>query len=185
MGEKRKQLITVDQFRELARPTSAHLDEDEVNAYIRECEDTHIIPAIGWERFKAAIEQGEWGDSVSTDFQPDVFLDGGEYTTKDNISTNTTTIRYTSGIRKALAYFVYARLFRADGVIISRTGTMRHRDDYSDHVQDVSSNKQYNDIMNMAEKYLSDALEYLKAFTQQGEVKPQRGTRAHIHAIGD
>ena len=34
MGEQRKQLITVDQFRELARPTSTHLDEDEVNAYI-------------------------------------------------------------------------------------------------------------------------------------------------------
>lgn len=34
-------------------------------------------------------------------------------------------------------------------------------------------------------RYLSDALEYLKAFTQKGEVKQQRGTRAHIHAIGN
>ena len=62
---------------------------------------------------------------------------------------------------------------------------MRHRDDYSDHVQDVSSNKQYNDIMDMAERYLSDALEYLKYFTPKGEVNPQRGARAHIHAIGN
>lgn len=188
MGEPtRKQLITVGQFRELARPTSAHLDEDEVTAYIRECEDTNIIPAIGWERFKAATEQGEWGDSVLPDFQPAVFLDGGEYTKKEGYCSQdeTKVQRYTSGIRKALAYFTYARLFRADGTIISRAGGMRHRDDYSDHVQDVSSNKQYNDIMDMAERYLSDALEYLKAFTPKGEVKPQRGTRAHIHAIGD
>ena len=92
---------------------------------------------------------------------------------------------YTSGIRKALAYFTYARLFRADGTIISRAGGIRYRDDYSDHVQDVSSNKQYNDIMDMAERYLSDALEYLKHFTTKGEVKAQRGTRAHIHAIGN
>lgn len=187
--KERKQLLSVDQFRALARPTSAHLDEDEVNAYIRECEDTHIIPAIGWERFKAATEQGEWGASVLPDFQPDVFLDGGEYeTTKDGCGCSqdaTKVQKYTSGIRKALAYFTYARLFRADGTIISRAGGMRHRDDYSDHVPDVSSNKQYNDIMNMAEKYLSDALEYLKAYTKQGEVKPQRGTRAHIHAIGE
>ena len=70
---KRKQLITADQFRELARPTSTHLDEDEVNAYIRECEDANIIPAIGYERFKAATEQGEWGDSVLPDFQPATF----------------------------------------------------------------------------------------------------------------
>ena len=53
-----------------------------MNAYIRECEDANIIPAIGYERFKAATEQGEWGDSVLPDFQPAVFLDGGEYTTK-------------------------------------------------------------------------------------------------------
>lgn len=179
MGE-RKQLITVDQFRELARPTSTHLDEDEVNAYIRECEDANIIPAIGWERFKAATEQGEWGDSVLPDFQPATFLDGGEYSQDE-----TKVQKYISGIRKALAYFTYARLFRADGTIVSRAGGMRHRDDYSDHVQDVSSNKQYNDIMDMAERYLSDSLEYLKAFTPKGEVKAQRGTRAHIHAIGD
>ncbi len=188
MEEKRKQLITVEQFRELARPTSVHLDEEEVNAYIRECEDTNIIPAIGWGRFKAATEQGGWGSSVLPDFKPDVFLDGGEYETgREGCCSQDTSkvLRYTSGIRKALAYFTYARLFRADGTIISRTGGMRHRDDYSDHAQDSTSNKQYNDIMNMAEKYLSDALEYLQAFTPKGEVKPQRGTRAHIHAIGD
>ena len=192
MGEQRKQLITADQFRELARPTSAHLDENEVNAYIRESEDTNIIPAIGWERFRAATHQGDWGnswgDSVLPDFKPLIFLDGGEYTTKkegDCSQGETKVKKYTSGIRKALAYFTYARLFRADGTIISRAGGMRHRDDYSDHVQDVSSNKQYNDILDMAERYLSDALEYLKAFTPKGEVKPQRGTRAHIHAIGN
>ena len=184
MGEKtRKQLITVDQFRELARPTSAHLDENEVNAYIRESEDTNIIPAIGWKRFKAATEQGEYGDSVLPDFQPAVFLDGGEYTIKKEGETKVQ--KYTSGIRKALAYFTYARLFRSDGTIVSRAGGMRHRDDYSDHVQDVSRSKQYNDIMDMAERYLSDALEYLKTFTPKGEVKAQRGTRAHIHSIGD
>ena len=188
MGEPRKQLITVGQFRELARPTSAHLDEDEVNAYIRECEDTNITTRRSGGTFKAATEQGEWGDSVLPDFQPSVLLDGGEYTTKKDCDCSqgeTKVQKYTSGIRKALAYFTYARLFRADGTIVSRAGGMRHRDDYSDHVQDLSSNKQYNDILDMAERYLADALEYLKACTPEGEVKPQRGTRAHIHAIGD
>lgn len=185
---ERKQLITVEQFRELARPMSVHLDEDDVKAYIRECEDANIIPAIGYDRFKAATEQGDWGDSVLEGFSPDIFLDGGEYkvTWKSPCGNGTETkTKYTSGIRKALAYFAYARLFRADGTIVSRAGGMRHRDDYSDHVQDSGGNKQYNDIMGMAESYLSSALEYLKAYTKRGEVKPQRGTRAHIHAIGD
>ena len=44
-------LITVGQCLALARPTSVHLDEDEVQAYITECEDMHIIPAIGFANF--------------------------------------------------------------------------------------------------------------------------------------
>ena len=186
MGEQRKQLITVDQFRELARPTSAHLDDDEVNAYIRECEDSFIIPAIGYESFKASIGQGDFGDSVLSGFNADTFIDGGEYYVggKDSSGKDIKVLKYTSGIRKSLAYFVYAKILRSDGTIVSRSGAMRHRDDYSDHVDD-SSLKQYNDIMGMAESYLSDALLYLKATTKAGEVKPHRSTRVKIHAIGD
>ena len=179
--------MTVEQFKQLARPTGNHIDEEEVKVFIRECEDSFIIPAIGYERFKASIGQGDFGDSVLSGFNADTFIDGGEYSvgSKDSSGKDIKVLKYTSGIRKSLAYFVYAKILRSDGTIVSRSGAMRHRDDYSDHVQDLSNNKQYNDIMDMAERYLSDALEYLKAFTQKGEVKPQRGTRAHIHAIGD
>lgn len=184
---ERKPLLTVEQFKQLARPTSAHLDEDEVEKLIRECEDAFILPAIGWANFKASIGLCPWDNTFDDSFIPDLFLDGGEWDTKerDEDGNEFKKLRYCNGVRKAVAYFTYAKLLRADGTIISRAGGMRHRDEYSDHVQDVSSNKQYNDIMDMAERYLSDALEYLKAFTPEGEVKPQRGTRAHIHAIGD
>lgn len=152
---------------------------------MRRCEH-HTGYRVG--AFQGSDRSGRVGRFSIARFPACNFLDGGEYTTKkegDCSQEETKVQKYTSGIRKALAYFTYARLFRADGTIISRAGGMRHRDDYSDHVQDVSSNKQYNDILDMAERYLSDALEYLKAFTTKGEVKPQRGTRAHIHAIGD
>lgn len=184
---ERKQLITVEQFRTLARPTSVHLDNDEVEAYIRECEDSNIIPAIGWERFKAATGLGDWESSVTADFSPEVFLDGGEYDVKAscNCSGKTKETKYTSGLRKALAYFVYARLLRADGTIVSRAGGMRHRDDYSDHVKDVSNNNQYDDVMDMAQDYLTDALLYLKECTKQGEVKKPADRRMRIKAIGD
>ena len=47
MSNERTRIITVEQFRELARPTSIHLDESEVDIYIREAEDASIIPAVG------------------------------------------------------------------------------------------------------------------------------------------
>lgn len=50
-----KHLINVEQFKQLARPTSKHVDEDEVKTFIRECEDIFIIPAIGLDVYKALL----------------------------------------------------------------------------------------------------------------------------------
>lgn len=172
----RNQLITVEQFRELARPMSAHLDEGEVNSYIREAEDAYIIPAIGYANFKATT-QGEKTSSAGDGFEVSVFSDGGEWKDdKDNV-------QYCNGLRKALAYFTYAKMIRSDGAILSRAGNMRHRDDYGDHVDD-SKLKEYNDIMSMAESYLNSAMLYLKN-KSTNPVQPIRGTRSHIYAIGD
>ena len=50
-----KHLITAADYKVLARPASVHLDDDEVQAYITECEDMHIIPAIGYANFNRAV----------------------------------------------------------------------------------------------------------------------------------
>lgn len=176
---ERNRLITLAQFRELSRPTSAHLDEESVNALITECEDTFIIPAIGWGSFKAATDSGEWAN-VSDGFNANILTDGGEW---EQISCDGVHIsRYCPGLRKALAYFVYAKLLRSDGTILSRAGAMRHNEDYGNHIDTLQ--KQYNDIMDIAESYLSDTLMYLKAMSS-GKINKVRGSRAKVHAIGD
>jgi hypothetical protein len=184
---ERKPLLTVEQFKQLARPTSTHLDEDDVEKFIRECEDAFILPAIGWANFKASIGLCPWDNTFDDSFVPDLFLDGGEWDTKerDEDGNEFKKLRYCNGVRKAVAYFTYAKLLRADGTIISRAGWMRHRDEYSDHVQDITNNKQYNDIMGLAEGYLSDCLYYLKYHAKSKQISPVRGSRAHVHAIGD
>lgn len=182
----RKQLITIEQFRALSRPTSAHLDEEEVNAYIRECEDCFIIPTIGWANFKGATGVSTWEGTFDATFKAETILDGGEWSTEeeDECGNKVKKEYYCCGIRKALAYFVYAKLLRADGTIVSRAGSMRHRDADGDHIDDTKL-KQYNDTMNMAERYLSSCLMYLKKHIKNKQVKTVRGSRAHIHAIGD
>lgn len=182
----RKPLITAEQFRELARPTSAHLDEDDVLSFIRESEDEKIIPAIGWANFKSSLGLKEWDSTFNDSFNPDLWLDGGEWSQKqtDENGEKFDKLYYCCGVRKALAYFTYAKILRADGTILARAGSMRHRDDYSDHI-DEPQLKQYNDVMNMAERYLGECLLYLKAHKKDKKIKPIRGTRARIIAIGD
>ena len=177
----KKSILSVEQFRELARPTSIHLDEEEVTAFIRECEDAYIIPAISYANYKSAAFGSEWDETFDDSFNGAVFVDGGEWVF---VACNgDKELRYNYGLRKALAYFVYAKMLRADGTIISRTGAMRHRDEYSDHVDD-SKLKQYNDVMQLAEHYLASCLEYYK-YHQKQNIKSVKTTRARIKAIGD
>ena len=93
-------------------------------------------------------------------------------------------LQYCVGLKSALAYFVYAKIARADGAIYSRAGFMQHDDQYAHHVDD-SKLKQYNDVMTIAETYLGDCLRYIKYHTVDKVIKPVHGTRARIHAIGD
>lgn len=182
---ERQTILSYEQFRRLARPTSTHLDEEEVNVFIRECEDEHIIPILGWSNYKAAVNMtNSWDNTFDDTFEPSIFIDGGEWdeTYVDASGLMATRQRYTNSIRKAIAYYVYAKLLRTDGTIISRSGAMRHRSEESDHVDD-SKLKQYNDAISLAEMYLNDSLSYLEAH----RLKPARkirGTRARIHAIG-
>ena len=175
-----KHLLTGDQFKELARPTSLHVDDAEINAYVRECEDVHIIPAIGYARFKQLTESEDLSDADK------VLLEGGEWVQKvercECRAEEGERLQYCKGLRCALAYFVYGRMLKADGSLLSRAGFVQHEDQYARHVDD-SKLKQYNDVIAVAEQYLASCLAYIKSLT--GTAKPLQGTRCKIHAIGD
>lgn len=179
----RKPLITVDEFRTLARPVSLHLDTEAVQQYIRESEDASLIPATGWEIYKfLTVEGTEKPQALTEAFDPKIATEGGEWT--ETSERGYQSMHLCNGLKKALAYFTYARLQRADGNILSRAGAMRHRDERADHTDDQKL-KQYNDIVEMAERYLSDTLYYIKNHTKEAAVKPAQAKRASIKAIGD
>lgn len=164
-------LITVERFKELARPTSKHIDDGEVQTFIRECEDIYIIPAIGLTHFKALQEDEEKPKNMT-------LLDGGEFEDKEG------KLKKCSGLRLALSYFVYAKMVMSDGGLLTRTGLMQHNDSYASREDDKNRVRMYNDAMNVAETYLGSCLAYLKSVEGE-EIKPVRGTRLTIHSIGE
>lgn len=181
-------MITPQEFATLARPCSRHLDDDEVMAYVSECEQLYIIPAIGYGNFKAAITGSAFDGTFDGTFSPSTAINGGEWEyNKPNGECHDTTpekgLHYCVGLKRTLAYYAYAQMIKADGAINARSGTMRHDDQYAQHINDKM--KQYNNIMNIAEAYMDGCLQYLKYHTVDHAVKPVRGGRARIHAIGD
>jgi len=186
-NEELKHLITPTEFAELARPVSIHLDDNEVQAFINECEQLFIIPAIGYGNYKAAVGDTTWDTTFDDTFNPDTLVSGGEWELVRPCVCDGARVlpglRYCAGLKRALAYFVYAKMARADGAIYSRAGFMQHDDQYAHHVDD-SKLKQYNDTMSVAETYLGGCLLYLK-YNSTNPVQPVHGSRARIHAIGD
>lgn len=166
-----KHLITVEDFKKLARPTSKHIDEEEVNTFIRECEDIYIIPAIGLARYKA-LQDGDQGEEKKT------LLEGGEYRDKEG------KLKKCSGLQLTLSYFVYGKMVMSDGGLLTRTGLMQHNDSYASREDDKNRVRQYNDAMEVAETYLGSCLSYLKEISGE-KVRPVRGTRLRIHSIGE
>lgn len=163
-------LITVDLFMKLTRPTSKHIDYEEVETFIRECEDLYIIPAIGLERFKNLLRDRKEEKYIK-------LLDGGEYEDKEG------TLKKCSGLRFALSYFVYAKMIMSDGGLLTRTGLMQHNDSYASREDDKNRVRRYNDVMEIAETYLGSCLAFLKS-VEGDKIKPVRGTRVRIHSIG-
>ena len=179
----RKHLLTPVQFAELARPTSMHLDEDEVERFIEECEDMYIIPTVGYDVFAAAIDyvdDNSLGGQFDDTFDPVLYLNGGAFSATGCCDCGTGRSEWCAGLRKALAYYVYAKMGRADGTIIARDGLMRHNDQYAQHVE--PNLKQYNDVMAIAEQYLASCQRYAK--THACGVRKVRQSRARIKAIG-
>lgn len=178
---ERKHLLSPVQFTELARPTSMHLEDDEVNRFIEECEDLYIIPTVGYDVFSAAIDyvdDNTLAGKFDETFDPVLYLNGGAFNYNhcgcDGAS------EWCAGLRKALAYYVYAKMGRADGTIIARDGLMRHNDQYAQHVE--PNLKQYNDVMEVAEQYLASCQRYAKM--HRCGVRMVRQSRATIKAIG-
>lgn len=189
MSEQKRHLITPAQFVELARPVSTHLDDNEVLAFIDECENTFIIPAIGYGNFEHAVEvstastfDATFDGTFDDTFEPTIWLDGGSWE-KCGCGCGGTEKAWCVGLKKTLAYYVYAKMGRADGSIVARAGYMRHNDQYADHVYEGV--KQYDDVMNIADRYLAGCMEYAKCHTVDKVVKPVRNSRAKITAIGD
>ncbi len=168
-----KHLITPDEVKQLSRPISGHVNDDDVIRFTDETEQMDVIPAIGTELYLALLD-GPADDRYR------VLMDGGVYDGSDGKK------HIFKGLKVAIAYYVYARLIKNDGRILSESGFLSHNDEYGSKPDDKQKYVSYNDTLNVAKKYLADVLEYLKltdnTFDKNAKV---RNNGVRITAIGD
>jgi len=181
-------ILTAEEFRALARPTSTHLETDIIDAYINECEDVYIIPAIGTTLFGElatyveARQNATEQNPVEPVEQYDNLLDGKEYTPTSGCGCDGARLNY--GLRKALSYFTYGKMMLDDGLTLTRSGNIQHLDEYGARMAQQQRINRYNDVINTAKMYLDSVLQYIKCEINPCQPKVhQNNTR--IKAIGD
>ena len=183
----KQHIIDFEEFKTLSRPVSRHLDEMDVLPYIQEVEDQILIPAVGYDNYvNAILGGGSFDATFDATFVANILLNGGAYEWEDVHGRKTT--RFCCGFKKAIAYLVYAKMLRADGTIITRAGAMAHNDQYASHIAQSGGHsaktEQYNDVGKVADGYLNECLFYLNYHTKDNSVKPIKGRRTRIKAIG-
>lgn len=183
-------ILTAEQFRALARPTSTHLETDIVDAYINECEDVYIIPAIGVALMGDLLlyvqDRANTTEQNPVDPNPlfDALLDGIDYEPSNGCGCPADGMRLCYGLRKALSYFVYGKMMLDDGLTLTRSGNIQHLDEYGARMAQQQRINRYNDVLNTAKMYLDSVLQFIKSEVTPCQPKVhQNNTR--IKAIGD
>lgn len=153
-----------------------HIDADEVERWIDECEHLFIVPAIGADMYERLTS----GEKLTE--QEEMLLEGGAYAQKNEKGTC-----LFKGLRWALGYFVLAKMIRNDGGMLSRGGFFRHDDEHGSHLDDRNNVNRYNDAMNVAETYLNGALLYWESINKDDckSGARVRGSRVRIISVGD
>lgn len=129
----------------LARPCSA--DEDIIQKFIEEAELNDIRPRIGSSLFQEIINN-------NTE-KYELLLNGGEYQDKCG------PIRYFVGLRKALAYYTYARIVKNGSDIVTRYGFVDKTDQYSSNSEFKIRHQAYSDAFSIADSYMKECLNYM------------------------
>lgn len=169
---ERKHLITLTEVMSLARSISTNIDEKNVDVFIDESEQLDVKPTIGDQMFIKLLDGIEYGR----------LMNGGRY----DIDGKSYMF---AGLKKALAYYVYARLVKGGNGTQTRFGFMEKNDDFS-HRSDLKDRiAAYNDAFAVADKYLKECLRYMQAnptifpgYNGEGKMKMNR---VKFKVIGD
>lgn len=166
-----RHLIEPYEVGKYARPCD--MDDEIIERAIEEAELLDVKPKIGDELFMR----------LRTHDQFDVLLDGGEYV--DGCGNS----RHFVGLRRALAYYVWARLVKSSVNHLTRFGFVQKRDEYSQATEYRERQTAYNDAFAVADGYMKACLAYIRAkpeifadYTLKGKV---RANRTKFKILGD
>lgn len=170
-----RKLITAAEVGTLARPCYA--DDAILDALILESEREDIKPRIGDALFVElkSTEEENLSEAES------VLLIGGEWTDRSGAK------RIVTGLKTALAYFVYARVVRDGNIVSTRYGARVKTEENSNESEKEERQRQYRQVFSSADFLLAECLSYINEFPEAfcQRVEPvMKSNRARYRVMG-
>lgn len=141
-------IISVEEAKTLGRPIGKVAPE-KITAFIMEVENTIIRKVLGDELY-SRITRGERNEDIN------LLLDGGDYHDKNGF------FRMLTGLKTAIAYYVYAQNVRAGDYESTRYGMVVKDGDYSSGVSLKERDALANSATEVADRYVAECMEFCK-----------------------
>lgn len=160
---QRKPIIEPYEVNDLSRPCDA--EESVVKRIIEESELLDIKSQLGDALFLR----------LTTDADCMRLLEGGEYTNENG------SVRVFAGLKRTVAYYVWARLVKSSVNHLTRFGYVVKNDDHSHQSEYKERQTAYNDAFAVADGYMKECFAYMQAnpsvfadYTPKGKVTANR-----------
>lgn len=146
-------IITPIELKECSciRQFGKHVSDDKIQAYIHEVEMLYVKPLIGDDTYIAIIEGVE---SDSETYK--TLLSGGVYNTRQGKK------RVFSGLKTAIAYYVYSQYVMSGDMESTRYGLVVKDGEYSSRISSKERSDCYNNALQVANGYMSECVEYMR-----------------------
>lgn len=162
-------IITPDEIEVLARPCT--IDEEIAWRYIEEAEMQDVKPLVGDALFFDICDHPSKYEEL---------LEGGICEIKGK------KLGF-GGLKRAVAYYVWARMVKCSVHHLTRFGFVNKNDDNSHAVEWKERQAAYNDAYAVADNYMKECLAYIKdkSIAQVGEVSQISKKRTFLKTIGE
>lgn len=145
-------IITFEDIKAV-RPFANNIPIERVNVYIEEAEHLDIMRVVGVDLYQRFTE----GDNLTE--QESLMLNGGYY----DASGRT---HYLAGVKKALAYFAYARIVRNNQVNVTPYGVVTKIGEESTTTDTRTVAAVAAEAQNIGEALLAEAMAYWRNVTE-------------------
>lgn len=153
-------IIDIEDLKMLGRPINKMVSEHKLYALITETEMLQIKPMLGDSLYLTLV--ANVSNENPEDERIKLLLNGGTYDLADYKDCAEEGKRYFEGLKRAIAYFVYAQYVMTGEFESTRYGVAIKDNDYSHQISDKQRSNYYNNLIDIGKGYLKDCVAFCK-----------------------